>query len=118
MSFSIYDLAAKEHAVLDVVHPVTKKPTGARITIAGPASDEYATQKARLGLVLKAGDITPEQAEQENVKFLAGCIIGWEGMGVDFSPPEAIKLLSDKHMYPFKNWLDEQIISLGNFISA
>ena len=118
MSFNIYDLAAKEHATVEVLHPVTKLPTGAKITIAGPASDEYEVQKSRLSELLKEGTLSPGQSQVENIKFLAGCITGWEGMGVDYTPAEAIKLLSDKHMYAFRNWLDGELTSVANFIGA
>ena len=118
MSFNIYDLAAKDYAVLKVPHPVTKLPTGATVTVAGPASAEYGTQKARLGELLKQGDMTPMQSTQENARFLAGCITGWSDMGVEFSREEAEKLLLDPHMYPFRNWLDNEIVNVANFIKA
>ena len=118
MSFNIYDLAAKEYATLQVPHPVTKVPTGATVTVAGPASAEYEVQKARLGELIKQGDLTQAQALAENAKFLAGCITGWTGMGVEFSPAEAVKLLEDKRMYEFKKWLDNEITNVANFITA
>lgn len=118
MSFNIYDLAAKEYATLEVPHPVTKVPTGAKVTVGGPASTEYAAQKSRLGELLKQGDLTPDQALLENIKFLAGCVTAWSGMGVEFSPEEAQKLLADKRMYAFRTWLDNEITTVANFIPA
>lgn len=118
MSFNIYDLAAKEYAVLEVLHPVTKVPTGAKLTVAGPASDEYEIQKTRLAELLKQGDLTSAQAGAENTKFLAGCVTGWEGMGVEYSPEAVQSLLANKKMYAFKNWLDTEITNVANFITA
>lgn len=118
MSFNIYDLAANEYAVLKVPHPVTKVPTGATVKVAGPASSEYEAQKTRLGEMLKQGEVTQAQALAENTRFLAGCIVGWEGMGVPFSPEEALKLLENKKMYPFKSWLDTELTNVANFIEA
>jgi hypothetical protein len=118
VSFNIFDLAAAEHATIPVIHPVTKVPTGATITIAGPASDEYGAQKARLAKVLEQGAMTPEQTQLENAKFLAGCVTGWDGMGQEFSPETAVKILTDKHQYPFRNWLDAEVMNVANFIKA
>lgn len=118
MSFNIYDLSAKEYATLKVLHPVTKLPTGATITVAGPASVEYDAQKLRLAELLKQGDVTQAQMAQENTAFLAGCITGWEGMGVEFSKDAALSLLNNKKMYHFKNWLDTEITNVANFVEA
>lgn len=87
---------------LELLHPVTGKPTGLRVLVAGPDS---ATQgRARLALVDELADMTDfdgrvsgENREKARLRNLARCVLDWEmiedGAAVKFSFDNVLRLL-------------------------
>ncbi|MGR3494077.1 hypothetical protein [Citreimonas sp.] len=86
----------------DLADPVTGKPTGIRVKLAGP--DSVTQNKARLQLAddLSAvadaeGRVTAEQREAARIDSLARCILDWEiredGNPVPFTHANAVRLL-------------------------
>lgn len=82
--------------------PVTGKPTGIRLRIAGP--DSATQNRARLQLsddLAEAADptgrVSAADREKLRIKCLAACVLGWEieedGEPVPFSQANVIRLL-------------------------
>jgi hypothetical protein len=86
----------------ELAHPVTGKPTGIKLLVAGPDSETQA--RARLALVDELGDMTDhegrvsgENREKARVRNLARCVLDWEiqedSKPVPFNTENVIRLL-------------------------
>jgi hypothetical protein len=105
-------------ASVDIVHPLTNQPTGARVTLAGP---EHPTRKALKwkrqrqlrAQYQKAGRVVfgdPEEDEAETIEVLAACTLGWEGIADD-GQPVAFSEAAARELYarPELAWLRAQL---------
>lgn len=88
---------------LELSDPVSGKPTGIKLRIAGP--DSLTQNRARLRLsddlaemADPNGRVTAEVRESLRIKCLAACVLGWEieedGQPVPFSQANVVRLLS------------------------
>jgi hypothetical protein len=135
-AFDLSSLAYADTAVMEVEHPVTGEPTGWKITFAGPGhpisvelGDEIARRAIRdrkakeaaqvNGRKWKPEDETPEQNREENAKFYAKRMLGWEPAvrlvkdepPLEFAHTAAIKLLASPSYF----WLYRQV---AQFLAA
>ncbi|MDU9005754.1 hypothetical protein [Sedimentitalea todarodis] len=87
----------------ELTDPVTGKPTGLKLRIAGP--DSATQNRARLQLsddladsADQDGRVSAEVRERLRIKCLAACVLGWEieedGQPVPFSQANVIRLLN------------------------
>lgn len=87
----------------ELVDPVTGKPTGLKLRIAGP--DSATQNRARLQLsddlaemADQDGRVSSELRERLRIKCLAACVLGWEieedGQPVAFFQANVIRLLN------------------------
>lgn len=87
----------------ELVDPVTGKPTGIRLRIAGPDSATQNRARLRLSDDLAAladpnGQVSAELREKLRLKCLAACVLGWDieedGQPVPFNQGNVIRLLA------------------------
>lgn len=130
------DLAAIERAEtarVELVHPVTKAPTGCFLTLVGPGSEGHEEaaerlRKRRLALIRrykKDEEIPNEATFQSFVDFLADVTVNIEGLEKDgqpvaYSRKVAVELFSDrKHFGPeFAAQAAAELGDLANFFRA
>lgn len=104
-------------AVLHIVHPVTAKPTGATVIVAGP---EHPDRKRLVHLAMRqhreeferTGKIgmPPDEHEAQTLGLVIGCTLGWSGMSqggqpLEFSADACKALFND----PRRAWLRDQV---------
>jgi len=107
--------ASEEGEWMDVLHPVTDVPIGARIKLAGCDSERYLkfqrkAQDVRLKKARKRGalgNITAEALEKEGLEQLVGCTITWEGF-VDKGEEYAFSPKAAEELYTKHPWLSQQ----------
>jgi hypothetical protein len=112
------DIREAATAEVELVHPRTREPLGATITIAGPehparkrmVHDRQRRLRAKFAKTQKFSFADPADEEADEVEFLAGCTLGWRGIvkaGVEiaFSAQEAARLYAD----PELAWLRAQV---------
>jgi hypothetical protein len=129
-AFDLFSLAYADTAVMEVENEETGLPSGWKITFAGPnhpisveLSDEIARRVIRQrkdkeqaqvnGRKWKADDETPKQNREQNAKYYAQRILGWEPAvrlergepAVEFSQDAAFKVLSNPKYF----WLYKQV---------
>lgn len=98
---------------MDVLHPTTRKPTGARIKLYSAESEHYkdAQNKAinrRMRQRRGGGQLTAEEAEQEALGMLKKATVDWENIQLDgenLSCTEA----NIHRVYSEFPWLREQV---------
>lgn len=128
---NVVDLAtirSKLQAVVELHHPVTGEPLGARVTLASP--DHPARRQARLDIARAdrgrddlEGDGALDLVDETAVEFLARIIFGWEGIKVDGEPLEysaaAVRaLLRPEPMRWLVNQLLNEAARAENFIET
>lgn len=84
------------------IFDVLRRPTGIRMTIAGPDSDVQ--QRARSEVyqrLVNAGvdNRSAEERQRDDIAIIAACVLDWSGITRDgepvpFSPEEAVSLLT------------------------
>lgn len=148
-----FDLSALDTATpcdagaeIEILHPVTREPTGILITIYGKDSDVFReiTRKtinqrikqdamdARRGK--PAAIRTLEEIERENVEMFAACTKSWRtrlgdgsyeenqltlfGEKLACTVPNAIRVYSDPRLRTVYEQVNEGIGELGNFIKV
>lgn len=113
MAFDLSSIAPKNTSVLELVHPSTKEPLGAFVTLAGPSHPEtLKADRESLDKHLTQGEAvqTSTSIERELASYLAARTLGWEGIerqgvAVPFSTSEAIHIFTD----PDLRWLRDQV---------
>lgn len=104
--------ACEDGAEMELLHPRTKQPLGAFITLRGkdsPSLRAYISrqQNDRLEKIRRGKAINVEQQEKDNINLLAQATTGWRGMVEDgeelpFSVSEAARVYAE---FP---WIEEQ----------
>ena len=127
----VVDLAtirSRLQATVELRHPVTGAPLGARITLASP--DHPAQRQARLDIARAQrgrdepeGEAALELVDEAAVEFLARIVFGWEGIKVDgqplaFSATAVRELLQPEPMRGLVNPLLHQAARTENFIET
>lgn len=116
---------ANKGAVLNVLHPVTQKPIGTRITLLGTDSDAYQafSHEQMVNKLSKAQvkGLLIEDFEDEGYELLATLTVGWEDMVVD-GEEVPFTQANAKKIYKRFPWLKEQvdrfIANRANFIEG
>ncbi len=102
---------------LELSDPVTGKPTGIKLRIAGP--DSATQNRAKLvladSMAMVAGPdgrVSAEQRERLRIECLAACVLGWEiqedDEQVPFSQANVVRLLAAS------NWVQAQVDSFAS----
>lgn len=99
---------------MDVIHPKTGEPTGARILILSPDSEEYRKlmlkrQNEQLAFTRRHGNkVSAEQLHANGLSLLVSATLDWEGIVRNGEPvpctPENVK-----DAYSAWPWLEEQV---------
>ena len=124
---SIRDLGESQ---IEVLHPQTKRPTGATITLAGPdhpkarAISMAAARKLRRQLE-KTGKLQledPEAEEESRLDELCARTLAWTGMVDDGEVEMPCNAENVRKLYTGLTWLRLQMLEAmndrGNFIAA
>lgn len=127
----VVDLAtirSRLQATVDLRHPVTGVPLGARVTLASP--DHPARRQARLDIARAQrgrddvdGDAALELVDEAAVEFLARIVFAWEGIKVDgeqlaYSAAAVRELLRPEPMRWLVNQLLNESARTENFIET
>lgn len=112
------DIREAQTAEIELIHPATRAPLGAAVTVAGPEHpkrkqilwDRQRRLRAKFQKAQKLTFSDPAEEESDEIEYLAACTLGWRGFmagGADlpFSPAEAIRMYSD----PELAWLRAQV---------
>ena len=108
-----------DSAEIQIVHPVTRAPLGASVTLAGPEHPlrkqiRFRLQRRVRAELARAGRAAlpdPEEQDEENIQLLAQCTLGWkgiadEGVEIPFSEAAAAALYARPEMV----WLRDQLV--------
>lgn len=127
--FKVYSVRDADSAVVEVLDPETKVPTGATITLAGPEHEKskalaLATDRRfRKGLE-KAGRVTLDDPEVERERLLNELVattLGWSGFANDDGTPLPFTADNVRDVYSKVPWLRLQMLEArrdrGNFIT-
>lgn len=129
--------ASDKGARIAIVHPTTKEPVGAYITVLGKHSSTFRELvRERINKRIKQESLasrrgkpleprTAEQVEQEALEMLVACTLGWDsgegknyilfqGNKLEFNVQNA--LLVYTKILPIREQVDEAIGDLENFI--
>jgi hypothetical protein len=96
----------------DIADPVSGKPTGIRLKIAGPDSETQNRARLRLADDLAEvadaeGRVTAEARERARIESLARCVLAWEieedGSPVPFTHANVVRFLRAAH------WVQAQV---------
>lgn len=129
--FDIDAVTEQTSADVEVLHPVTRVPTGAVITLAGPEHpdrkkiqfDRQRKLRAKFAKKGRFDIVDPADEEDDEIEFLVGSTLGWKGFGkegkpLEFSPAAA----RDLYGRPEMRWLRQQMLAalndLENFIKS
>lgn len=133
MALDLASIERADTARVELVHPVTKAPTGCYLTLAGPGSEGHEEaaerlRKRRLALIRrykKEEDIPNEATYQSFCDFLADVTVNIEGLEKDgkpiaFSRKIAVEFFADrKHFGPeFAAQAAAELGDLANFFKA
>jgi len=112
------DIREAQSAEIELLHPSTRAPLGAAITVAGPEHPKrkgllWERQRRLRAKFQKAGKLSfadPAEEEADEIDYLAACTLGWRGItrdGVEiaWSANEAARLYGD----PELAWLRAQV---------
>ena len=129
--FDLTSIKEAGTADIDILHPITRAPTGAVITLMGPEHParkkvQYERQRKMRAAFSRRGHVEvgdPEEEEQEEVERLASFTVSWKDIGIDGKPLEYSKAAAvDLYGRPEMAWLKRQIQSalndLENFIQT
>ncbi len=129
--FDLSSVSELPSAEVEILHPVTRAPTGAVVTLMGPEHPErkrvaFDVQRKLRASYAKKGrfDITdPEEEAAEEIERLASFTLGWKSIGIDGKPLEYSKAAAlDLYARPEMAWLVRQLkVALGdqeNFIKS
>jgi len=117
MSFKLSDIQDQHDAPVELVHPTTRAPLGARITLAGPEHPKrrgiLAERARRIRRRLeKSGKLKlddPEVEEQERIELLAACTLGWDGLLGDDDKPLPFSEAAAVELYRGCGWIRGQM---------
>lgn len=126
--FKLYSIRDADSAVIAVLDPETKKPTGATITLAGPEHEKSRAlslaqeRKMRKGIE-KSGRIQlddPEVEADRLIDELVAVTLAWDGFADDEGKPIAFTAENVRAAYVGVPWLRRQMMEArrdsGNFI--
>jgi hypothetical protein len=112
------DIREAATAEVELVHPRTREPLGAAITVAGPEHpqrkkilhDRQRRLRAKFARTQKFAFADPAEEEADEIEYLAACTLGWRGITragqeIAFSAAEAGRLYAD----PELAWLRAQV---------
>lgn len=106
--FDINSVETNEYTDVVIVHPISKKPTGATIRVGGEYSREY-RKALREFRDVKLSDPNVD-GEESALDMLVTCTVGWSGFTDNGKPhpftPENVRALYKKH-----RWIREQVDS-------
>lgn len=133
MALDLAKIERADSARVELVHPVTKAPTGCFLTLAGPGSEGHEEaaerlRKRRLALIRrykKEEDIPNDVNYGSFVEFLADVTEDIEGLAKDGKPVEfnrkvAVELFSDRKRFgpEFAAQAAAELGDLTNFFKA
>lgn len=117
--FDVNSVTEQLSAEVDILHPVTRLRTGARIILAGPEHPErkrlqFDRQRKLRAMYARKGrfdPLDPAEEEAEEIDHLAACTLGWHGIAQDghelaFTPSAAREL----YLRPEMHWLRRQLL--------
>ncbi len=127
--FEINSIKEADSADIEVLHPVTRAPTGAVVTVMGPEHPErkrvqFDLQRKMRSQLAKKGRFDvgdPEEEERQEIDRLAAFTLGWQGIGADGKEiPFTRAAAADLYARPEMAWLRRQLQAamgdLENFI--
>ena len=104
--------AANRGADVELVHPITREPLDATITILGRDSDEYraaiSEQARKRAQSRNKGAISFAEADDGAMEILVACTIGWDGI-VENGDPIQFSLAEARRIYKKYPWIREQV---------
>lgn len=133
MALDIGEIQRADTARIELVHPVTKAPTGCFLTLCGPGSEPHEEaaerlRKRRLALIRrykKEEDIPNDVNYLSFVEFLADVTTGIDGLvknakPVEFNRKVAVELFSDRKRFgpEFAAQAAAELGDLTNFFKA
>jgi hypothetical protein len=121
MSFDLSTVVLEQSVELELRHPVSKEPLGAKIHLAGqqhPLRKKIVHERQRrlrkqFQRSGKFAFVDPAEEEEDTLEFVVGCTLGWSGISfdgkpLDFSPDNARRIYAD----PKLAWLRDQVVAL------
>lgn len=129
--FDLSSIAEQTSADIDILHPTTRAPTGAVVTLMGSEHPErkriaFGVQRKLRTTFAKKGRFDmadPEEEAAEELDRLAAFTLGWKNIGLDGKPLEfSTQAARDLYAKPEMAWLVRQLkAALGdqeNFIKS
>lgn len=126
--FNPYSVRDADSAIVPILDPETKKPTGATITLAGPESEKakalrFANDRRQRRALEKSGRLTLDDPEVEAERVLDELIavtLGWDGFADDDGAALPFTAENARKLYVGVPWLRDQMLDArrdrGNFI--
>lgn len=126
--FKLSSVRDADSAVIPVLDPETKVPTGATITLAGPEHEKakalgFAEDRRLRKSIEKTGKLVFDDPEVEAgrvVDLLVACTLGWDGFAGDDGLPLAFTAENVRAAYVGVPWLRKQMLDArrdtANFI--
>jgi hypothetical protein len=127
---NINEVTEQTTATIDILHPVTREPLGAQVTLAGPEHPDrkrlqFARQRKARAAYAKRGKLEfddPEDEQLDEIDYLATCTLGWTGIGENNKLIEHSKTAAQAlYAKPEMRWLRIQLLAalneLENFIA-
>lgn len=128
--FDLNSIQEVNTAKVELVHPLTKAPLGASITLAGPEHPQrkkliFDRQRKLRASFAKKGRIDfsdPTEDEEDEIDLLAACTLGWDGIAengkaVEFSKAAATDLYGKPELSWLRAQVREALDNRENFIS-
>ena len=111
------DITDKHDADVELLHPVTRNPLGAAITIAGPEhpkrksilADRARRIRRKLERTGKLKLDDPETEEADRIELLAGCTLGWSGLTGEDGTPLPFSTEAAADLYTRVGWIRAQM---------
>ncbi len=127
--FDLNSIKEADSADIEILHPITRAPTGAKVTLMGPEHParkrvQFDLQRKLRTTLAKKGRFDvgdPEEEERQEIDRLAAFTLGWQGIGVDgkeiaFSKEAAADLYAKPEMAWLRRQLQAGLGDLENFI--
>lgn len=129
--FDVKSITTTETGALELMHPETGEPLGARIILVGPEdAKRKRLETERLGRSLQLAfqgrrgkRQDPDEAWDKDTEYLVACTVGWEGIAEDgkpiaFSSGEARKLYANPKLGWLRRAVDSFLQDPLNFIKS
>ena len=118
--------AGAETSELEITHPKTGIGTGVFITLLGVDSKEWRRESLKLRnenlkLQRKRNGVDAEKYDDDGIRLLAACTVGWRGLTEDgqpvpFTPENVMRIYRDFGF--IRQQVDEFVSDIGNFIGS